>query len=177
MNEETKLLGTDYPEIIFFNSDMQKEPLQELIDRINTVPVGVPIKLYFSTLGGSPVFTRFFIEFLNTRANDVTIYCFHSVISSGIDVLLYYNGQIVLTRELDYLLIHLENRDLPMHKQDIDGSILAKYTEQKHIEYLEDLKAFKLKPSQRKIIADRKDLYLYREDFHLLTKRKNIIIE
>lgn len=177
MNVETMILENMTEEIIFFESELLKDSIQELVDRINSLPKGIPIKLYFCTNGGSPVYTEYLVEFLNTRYEDITIYCLHYIISSGVQILLNFKGKIVLTKHLDYVLIHLENRTLDIHKEGPDGDILRSYSLEEHKKYMEELKAFSLTKTQRKVISERKDLYIYRNDFKVFKKRKNIIIE
>lgn len=159
---------------IFFQDDIDKETVTELIDKLEQYQG--QINLYFSTDGGGITPMYFLIDYLNSRKDEITIHLVDELISAGTYLLTDFEGKIIIEDSLDLILFHKADRSVCTLRQNnvVDEKILVQQTEAGNKKQQEKLKLLGLNNKQLKLYSQGKDVVLYKKDFNQL-KLNNIL--
>lgn len=157
---------------IFFQDDIDKETVIELIDKLEQYQG--QINLYFSTEGGCLTPMYFLIDYLNSRKDEITIHLVDELISAGTYLLTDFEGKIIIEDSLDLILFHKADRSVYTLRQNnvIDEKILVQQTEAGNKRQQEKLKLLGLNDKQLKLYSQGKDVVLYKKDFNQLKLNK-----
>lgn len=151
----------------FFNDKINIDNINTLI---KTIDVNEKVTLYFSTSGGSPMVADYLIDFLNTKKNNITIVITNQLQSSGVNLLLYFNGLIKLDFDhLDFIMFHIADREIFTLRKETYNENLIKIKEQDK-EYNEKIYN---KIKDKKLLTQKqlldfkkgKDVYVYKSQF------------
>lgn len=151
----------------YFDDKINTENINNLIERTSTEEG--EINLWFSTSGGETSAIKFFIRYANTIKDRLIITLTDICWSAGTELLINFEGKIVIDKSLDSILFHLYDRESYNHRKDssvCNEKILAKQ------DLKENLKiAAKIK--QKELLTDKqiekflkgKDVVVYQKQF------------
>jgi len=155
---------------LLFNDEITWEAVQELIDNMGNY---YDIDLFFSTNGGSPCAMEALLNYLNWRKDHVTIHLTDRVCSTGVDILLDFEGEIILSKNLDYLIFHIADRSLYTLRTSFEYKELVKQLQIENESDIANLRGLGLNEAELKKYKSGKDVILYRKDFHRLNINKS----
>lgn len=161
--------------VYIFGEDIEQKPVQELIDVLHSHE---KIDLYFYTDGGVLLIMEALIRYMNQHP-DLNIYLTYQVYSSGFDIMMKFKGNIFLTKELDFFMVHAcDRKTYTIRKQDWDSTKLVWYTLERNIEYCKQLKEnHNFTDGEIKQIMNGEDVFIYRDDFkRIIGNKQNITI-
>ena len=159
-----------------FQGFIDNENVNKLIEKLD--PIDKEIILYISGEDGGQVdATNVLIDYLNQRADTISLKFFHILYSSGTRLLYEFNGKKDIT-ELDVMIFH--NFDLRTQNLRLNGAINDKirlsYTIESNNKFLETLKNLGLRDIDFKKLKRGEDVVYYRKDFHRLKDKDGISI-
>lgn len=154
-----------------FDDEITRESIQNCIDAIHMHP---EVDLFFSTEGGETCMMEAFINYLNLRQEEITIYLTDSIASSGVFLLTDFEGDIILTENLEWLMFHKTDRLIYSNRKSFyNEKSLKKQIVDYNNNYSKKFKALGLTDKEIKDYNSGKDVFLYRKDFNRLNlKRK-----
>jgi hypothetical protein len=128
------------------------------------------INLWFTTSGGKSCVMNFFIDYLNSIKERVTITITNYCHSAGTLLLLLFNGKIILDDDLDVIMFHLADREsYNFRKFDEFGENKIKIMKQDELYNKKILELIKLKklftPKQIKKYENGENVFIYRKQF------------
>ncbi len=158
MKEETR-------HTILFNDEITFESVQELINSMSNYNA---IDLFFATNGGSPCAIEALLNYLNWRKDKIVIHLTDRICSSGVDILTCFEGKIILSKNLDYIIFHIVDRSLYTLRTPFEHKELINQLKEENERELKVLKALGLNEKELKTYKSGKDVILYRRDFSRL---------
>lgn len=155
-----------------FDEEIDSETIQKLINDLNNY---TQIDLWFSTPGGSLSAMNAFTHYLNSRKDDITIYLYGGLASAGTFVITDFEGEVIITDDLDYILFHVADRMIYSRRKD-KGLNMAELGRQ--LDVINDKRCSKyrtlgLTELELAKYNKGKDVILYRKDFHRLNINRN----
>ncbi len=154
---------------LLFNDEITWEAVQELIDNMGNY---YDIDLFLATNGGTPCAMEALINYLNWRKDHVTVHLTDRICSTGVDILTDFEGEIVLSKNLDYLIFHIVDRSLYTLRTPFEYKELVKQLQVENESDITKLRALGLTEVELKKYKSGKDVFLYRKDFHRLNINK-----
>lgn len=161
--------------VYMFNGDIEPEPVQRLIDVLHSHE---KIDLFFYTDGGLLLVMESLIHYMNQHP-DLNIYLTYQIFSCGFDIIMKFKGNIFITKELDFFMVHAcDRKSYTIRKSDWNSQKLVDFTLQRNVDYCKELQEnHNFTDEEIKRIMDGEDIYLYREDFpRIIGNKDNITI-
>jgi hypothetical protein len=153
-----------------FDDDIDQETIQSCIDAIHMHP---EVDLFFSTQGGETCMMDAFINYLNLRQKEITVYLTDAVASAGTFLLTDFKGEIVITDNLEWIMFHQTDRlTYSNRKSFFNESVLKKQLIEYNNKYSKKFKELGLTDKEIKAYNSGKDVFLYRKDFNRLNINK-----
>jgi len=153
-----------------FDDDIDQETIQNCIDAIHMHP---EVDLFFSTQGGETCMMDAFINYLNLRQKEITVYLTDAVASAGTFLLTDFKGEIVITDNLEWIMFHQTDRlTYSNRKSFFNESVLKKQLIEYNNKYSKKFKELGLTDKEIKAYNSGKDVFLYRKDFNRLNINK-----
>lgn len=154
-----------------FDDEIEQETVQNCIDAIHMHP---EVDLFFSTHGGETCMMEAFINYLNSRHKEITVYLTDSVASSGTFLLTDFRGKIVISDNLEWLMFHQTDRlTYSNRKNFFNEAPLKKQVIEYNKKYSNKFKELGLTDKEIKAYNSGKDVFLYRKDFNRLNLNRN----
>ena len=155
-----------------FDEEIDSETVQKLINELNNYPT---IDLWFSTPGGSLSAMNAFTHYLNSRREDITIYLHDGLASAGTFVLTDFEGEVIITEDLDYILFHLADRMAFTRRKDrgLNMAELGRQLDVINDKRCAKYRALGLTELELAKYNKGKDVILYRKDFHRLNLNRD----
>lgn len=149
-----------------FEDKINIESVRELIQVLSQYQ---KIDLFFTTEGGESVSTKVLLHYLNSRKSDIDLYFTDYLISSGVLVLMGFEGKKTLTDELDYIVIHNIDR-LMLHnrEQTVLTKALKLHLKETNKSLAKNLSRLGLTDKEVKAFSSGKDVLLLQKDFNRL---------
>lgn len=149
-----------------FEDDICAETVQGLINELNNY---TKIDLFFSTNGGEAASMEALIHYLNGRKEDITIYLTNEICSAGTFLLVYFEGCVLISKNLDFILFHsIDRAMLSRRKSPVSRVELLKQLDELNLETVERFRKLGLTEKEIKRYKAGHDVILYRKDFSRL---------
>jgi hypothetical protein len=148
----------------YFDDDITVETTNNLVERLQAVES--KIELWFSTNGGDTSAMSFFVRFLNSRKDDITVVLTDRVYSAGTFILTDFKGKIKI-KDLDAVLFHLVDRESYNLRKDgytLNSKTLTKQDKEYNKIFAEKIKNKRLLTNkQLKQLLNGKDVVVYQK--------------
>lgn len=153
-----------------FNDDISLETINELVDKLQSCDKEEEIQLYFGTNGGETTAMSFFISYLNSIKDRVTVTLTDRVWSAGTDLLLDFKGRLKINYdEIDSFLFHVADRRMYLQSQNRDiqsTKEIKKQDKEINLKWAEKIKNKNLlTKKQLKDFINGKDVLVYKKQF------------
>ncbi len=153
----------------FFTNEINDETVQSLIGELNNYLV---VDLYIASPGGTVSAANALIRYLNNRSGEIDIYLIDGIASAATFVLTDYYGNIFITDDLDYMMMHKIDRLMYTVRKDyLDNKQLEKQLKRKNKILLNKYIALGFTDKEIKRFKAGKDVILYQKDFGRLNLR------
>ena len=159
-----------------FDEEIDSETVQKLINELNNYTA---IDLWVSTPGGSLAAMGALVHYLNKRKEDITIYLHDTLASAGTFLLTDFEGELVITEDLDFILFHLADRMAYTRRKDktLNMAELGRQLDIINSKRCAKYRELGLTEAEITKYNKGKDVILYRKDFHRLNINKAPLIE
>ena len=150
-----------------FDEEIDSETVQKLINELNNYTA---IDLWVSTPGGSLAAMGALIHYLNKRKEDITIYLHDTLASAGTFLLTDFEGELIITEDLDFILFHLADRMAYTRRKDntLNMAELGRQLDIINSKRCAKYRELGLTEAEISKYNKGKDVILYRRDFHRL---------
>lgn len=154
-----------------FDDEITQETIQDCIDSIHLHP---EVDLFFSTQGGETCMMGAFINYLNSRQEEITIHLTDAIASSGAFLLTDFKGEIVLTDNLEWIMFHKADRLTYSSRRSFFNEVmLKKQLNEYNDKYSKKFQELGLTEKEIRAYNSGKDVFLYRKDFNRLNLNRD----
>lgn len=166
LEEAKELLFSEQRHTLIFNDIITTDTVNELINELSNFTL---VDIFFSTEGGEMSAMNALIQYLNKRKDDFKIILTDEICSAGTFILTDFEGEIEISKGLDFILFHLIDRVM-YTKRVVEISKLQLAKQLKTMNEVLANKYIKLGLNTKEIkrFNSGRDVVLYQKDFHRL---------
>jgi len=156
--------------VYHFEDEINVESVQEVIDILSGYE---SVDLFVTTPGGQIHAMRVLMHFLNNHP-DLKIYMTGYIGSAGTMLLTECNKEIIITKDLDWILFHMGDRMIEgsFRKTTLDYKILTEQLKEENDTEAKILSKLGLNKKEITSFLEGNDVVLYKKDFHRLKINK-----
>lgn len=171
LEEAKELLLLDQRHTIIFNDTIKTDTVNDFINELSNFTL---VDIFFSTEGGEMSAMNALLQYLNKRKDDFKIILTDEICSAGTFILTDFEGEIEISRGLDFILFHLIDRIMYTKRVgEISKIQLAKQLKDLNQELAEKYSKLGLSSKEISRFKSGRDVILYRKDFHRLNINKD----
>jgi len=154
----------------YFNDEINSESVQEVIDILSIQP---SVDLFITTPGGELSSMNVLIHFINNHP-DIKLHLIGVIASAGTFLLTDCNKEIILDKDLDFILFHQGDRSVPgqFRYDPVDYKIMYEQLKETNDIWAEKFFKLGLTKKEIKLFLEGKDVVLYKKDFNRLKINK-----
>lgn len=171
LEEAKQLLFLDQRHTLIFNNTITTETVNELINELSNFTL---VDIFFSTEGGEMSAMNALLQYLNKRKEDFKIILTDEICSAGTFILTDFEGEIEISKGLDFILFHLIDRIMYTKRVgELSKFQLAKQLKTMNEELAEKYIKLGLNTKEINRFKSGRDVVLYQKDFNRLNFNKD----